>query len=84
MSEKKHLKLGLFDFNSNFVQFYTEVKSGFRINQYFIFQQRCHCEREQRAKQSAKYKFDFFFVLAEFQAIIKFFAKMKQNTAKVW
>ena len=35
----------------------------------------CHCEREQRAKQSAKYVFDFSLILAESPAIIEFFAK---------
>ena len=38
----------------------------------------------QRAKQSAKYKFGFSLFLAEFQAIIEFFARKRQNTAKAW
>ena len=44
----------------------------------------CHCERVQRAKQSAKYKFDFSLFLAESPAIIEFFAKNRQNSAKAW
>ena len=35
----------------------------------------CHCERVQRAKQSAKFKFDFSLILAESPAIIEFSAK---------
>ena len=38
----------------------------------------------QRAKQSAKHKFDFSLILAEFPAIIEFSARKKQNTAKTW
>ena len=38
----------------------------------------------QRAKQSAKYRFDFSLFLAALQAIIKFSAKRKQNSAKAW
>ena len=44
----------------------------------------CHCEREQRAKQSAKYKLDFSLISAVFPAITKFSAKKRQNTAHAW
>ena len=38
----------------------------------------------QRAKQSAKYGFDFCLFLAECQVIIEFSAKKRQDSAKAW
>ena len=45
---------------------------------------KCHCERVQRAKQSAKHKLVFSLFLAEFPVIIGFLLKKRQVTAKAW
>ena len=65
-----------------FLLYYVNVI--FRLTNNFFFQQRCHCEQEQRAKQSAKYRFDFSLFSAVFPAIIEFVAKMDRTTAKAW
>ena len=49
-----------------------------------FFQQRCHCERVQRAKQSVQYVFGFRLILAAFQAIPEFSAKKSQIIAHAW
>ena len=69
--------------NSVPLLFYTEVKMVFGLINIF-FQQRCHCEREQRAKQSAKYVFDFCLLAAVFQVIVAFSAKQRPNSAHAW
>ena len=62
------------------IKIYTKVKWFLDIFQT----NSCHCEREQRAKQSAKYEFDFSLFSVVFPAITVFSAKNRQLTAKTW
>ena len=67
-------------FDVGFVIIYTKMKVVFG----YFFKTSCHCERVQRAKQSAKHEQNSVFFLAENSVIARDSAKIKKNRTRTW